>query len=367
MATHIPEYIEIPKNTEPGTTRADEQSGLTVRTSSLLLFWFVVGVAVLVTLVIFSVMWGSTQISVQVIGESFYQALFGQEGTPVSPLYRIVVDLRLPRALLSIFVGAGLGLVGVLLQTTTRNDLADPFLFGLSSGAAAGAVLVISFYGDAFGIWTLPLASFVGGSMASILVIVLVRKMAGSGPERLILAGLAVSFLFTAITNFLVFSGDQRAAHSILFWSLGGLGLARWENLPVAIVTVLVLFTYALSHHRQFDALLAGEATARTLGVNPVRLQYVTFLVAAFVTAALVSLTGIIGFIGLMVPHIARMINGPLHWGMILLSGILGAVFLLGSDLVARVILAPQELPVGIVTSSVGGLFVFIMLLRNRI
>ncbi len=329
--------------------------------------WLVLGVAVLVTLVISSVMWGSTPIPFEVVVDAFSQAIFGQESDSATPLTRIVVYLRLPRALLAIFVGAGLGLVGVLLQTTTRNDLADPFLFGLSSGAAAGAVLVISFHGDRFGIWTLPLASFAGGIIASILVIVLVRRMAGSGPERLILAGLAVSFIFTAMTNYLIFSGDQRAAHSILFWSLGGLGLARWENLPIAMVAVSVLFVYALGQHRKYDALLTGEDTARTLGVNPVRLQYTTFLVSAFGTAALVSLTGIIGFIGLMVPHIARMMNGPLHLGMMLLSGILGAVFLLGSDLVSRIILAPQELPVGIVTTSIGGLFVFIMLLRNRI
>lgn len=337
-----------------------------MRSLPLLLFWVTTGMAILAILVVMSVMWGSTKIPLDIVVGSICQVLAGEDCGITGPLFRIVVDLRLPRALLAVFVGGGLGLVGVLLQTTTRNDLADPFLFGLSSGAATGAVSVISIHGDQFGIWTLPLAAFIGGMVASVLVIILVRRMSGSGPERIVLAGLAVSFVFTALTNFLIFSGDQRAAHSILFWSLGGLGLARWENLPLVIIGFSVIFGYSLLNHRKFDALLAGDMTARTLGIDPVKLQYVTFLVAAFATAIFVSLTGIIGFIGLMVPHIARMLNGPLHAGLLLLSAIFGGIFLLGSDLIARVVLAPQELPVGIITTSIGGVFVFLLLLHQR-
>ncbi|PIE60502.1 MAG: ABC transporter permease [Desulfobulbus propionicus] len=334
--------------------------------NTILLSWLVAGVILLIILAAMSVMWGSTKIPLATVTDSLAAWISGQHQEAAGPLYRIIVDLRLPRVFLAIFVGGGLGLTGVLLQTTTHNDLADPFLFGLSSGASAGAVLVISVHGDTLGVWTLPLASFAGGMIASVLVILLVRRMARSGPEKIILAGLAISFVFTALTNYLIFSGDQRAAHSILFWSLGGLGLSRWQNLPIAGFAFVVLFCYALINHRKFDALLAGEATAKTLGVNPRRLQYSAFLVAAFSTAVFVSLSGIIGFIGLMVPHIARIIHGPLHKGLVLLSALLGGMVLLGSDLIARIILAPQELPVGIITTSAGGLFVFFLLMRQR-
>ena len=249
-------------------------------------------------------------------------------------------------------------MVGCLLQTVTRNDLADPFLFGLSSGAAAGAVLVITVTGDVLGFWTLPIAAFAGGMMASVIVLVLVAKLLKEGPARLILAGLAVSFLFMAVTNYLVFAGDQRAAHSVLFWTLGGLGLARWNLLPIAFVGFAVVFAFALKRHRQFDGLLAGDETAMTLGVDVERLRKLTFLVCAFSTAAFVSVTGVIGFVGLMVPHLARSLTGPLHANLVVLSAIFGAAILLMSDIVARTILMPQELPIGIVTTSIGALFV---------
>jgi iron complex transport system permease protein len=166
------------------------------------------------------------------------------------PIDRIVVHFRLPRAILAIAVGAGLGVVGLLLQTVTRNDLADPFLFGLSAGAAAGAVAVITRIGDAFGVLTLPIAAFVGGMCATLAVLLLIRRAGSRGPERLILAGLAVSFLFTALTNYLVFSGDQRAAHSVLFWTMGGLGLASWQNIGIGLSGAVLATGYALLQHR---------------------------------------------------------------------------------------------------------------------
>lgn len=284
-----------------------------------------------------------------------------QEGDP-HPLTRIILDLRLPRAILALMVGAGLGIVGCLLQTVTRNDLADPFLFGLSSGAAAGAVFVITVTGDVLGIWTLPIAAFTGGLLASAIVLMLVSHLRAQGPARLILAGLAVSFLFIALTNYMVFAGDQRAAHSVLFWTLGGLGLARWELLPIAFVGLLVIFIYAQVQHRKFDALLAGDDTAATLGVDVIAIRRTTFLICAFATAAFVSITGVIGFVGLMVPHLARGLVGPLHKQLVILTAILGAGLLIVSDIAARTILIPQELPIGIVTTSVGAVFVLVLL-----
>lgn len=322
-------------------------------------YWILLGLLLLVGLSLVAIAVGSVSLSVSVVMDALLKALPGTAAqTNISPMDRIVVDLRLPRALLAILAGAGLGVVGCLLQTVTRNDLADPFLFGLSSGAAAGAVVVITVTGDVLGFWTLPLAAFAGGMIASLIVLILVAKLLEEGPARLILAGLAVSFLFMAATNYLVFAGDQRAAHSVLFWTLGGLGLARWNLLPIALVGFAAVFLFALARHRQFDALLAGDETAVTLGVDVEWLRKATFLVCAFATAALVSITGVIGFVGLMVPHLARSLTGPLHANLVVLSAIFGAAILLMSDILARTLLSPQELPIGIVTTSIGALFV---------
>jgi len=320
----------------------------------------------IIALAVLSIAYGSTVIPLADVLNALAHAAGIGDLTTTLPIERIIVDLRLPRVILAICVGAGLGIVGAMLQTVTRNDLADPFLFGLSSGAAAGAVSVISIFGDRFGIWTLPMAAFSGGMLAAVIVLLLVRRVQGQGPERMILAGLAVSFLFAALTNYMVFSGDQRAAHSVLFWTLGGLGLARWENLPLAMLGLAAILVYALYNHRNLDAFLAGEHTAESLGVRVNRTRNVVFIVCAFSTAIFVSVAGVIGFIGLMIPHIARRFAGQLHAGLILTCALLGAMLILLSDLAARLLLAPQELPIGIVTSSVGAFFVVTLLLRKR-
>lgn len=327
--------------------------------------WLLPALGLLAALVVVAIAVGSTPIPASVVVEALSRSLTGAYGEAgPTPIDRIVVDLRLPRALLAVMVGAGLGVVGCLLQAVTRNDLADPFLFGLSSGAAAGAVLVITVTGDVLGIWTLPIAAFVGGMLASAIVLVLVARLRDQGPARLILAGLAVSFLFMAVTNYLVFAGDQRAAHSVLFWTLGGLGLARWDLLPIALAGAVVIFVFAQVSYRRLDALLAGDDTARTLGVNVDAMRRITFLVCAFATAAFVSITGVIGFVGLMVPHLARGFVGPMHKGLIIMSAIIGACLLLASDIAARTLLMPQELPIGIVTTALGAVFVLGLLRR---
>ncbi|EPA9114062.1 FecCD family ABC transporter permease, partial [Serratia liquefaciens] len=172
----------------------------------------------------------------------------------VPPMIKsIVLELRLPRTLLGLLAGAGLALVGALLQTTTRNDLADPFLFGLSSGASAGVVLVMTRLGDSLGAWTLPVSSFAGGMLSAAVVLVIFMTQSQKGTEKLIICGLAVSFLFGAFTNYLVFSGDQRTASSVLFWTLGGLGLARWDNVIFALIALLLLVVLIALRWRSLD------------------------------------------------------------------------------------------------------------------
>lgn len=323
------------------------------------------GAATLVALLLLSVLYGSTDVPVSEVFAALSFGL-GFSNFDPEPIHRIIFDLRVPRALFAALIGAGLGLVGVVLQTTTRNDLADPFLFGLSSGAAAGAVLVITVTGDVLGIWTLPIAAFCGGLVASSIVLLLVRSLQSSAPEKLILAGLAVSFLFAAITNYLIFSGDNRAAHSVIFWMLGGLGLARWETLPLVLSGLALIGGYAFWRARWLDALLTGDTTAASLGVPVAALRTRMFLICALATAAFVSVAGVIGFVGLMVPHLARGLAGPLHRGLLPMAGVIGAILLTASDIISRLLLAPQELPVGIVTTSIGSGFVFLLLLGTK-
>ncbi|MFY0621034.1 MAG: iron ABC transporter permease [Pelagimonas sp.] len=320
------------------------------------------GVAMLAALILLSVLYGSTSIPASDVVVAIASGL-GLSGADPSPMGRIIFDLRLPRALFSAIIGAGLGVVGVVLQTTTRNDLADPFLFGLSSGAAAGAVFVITVTGDVLGIWTLPLAAFFGGMIASAVVLLLVRRLQTSAPEKLILSGLAVSFLFSAITNYLIFSGDNRAAHTVIFWMLGGLGLSRWETLPLVLTGFALIFGFTFYRRRWLDALLAGDVTATSLGVPVHKLRVFIFMASALATAAFVSVAGVIGFVGLMVPHLARGLVGPLHTALIPAAALVGAILLTASDILSRLLLAPQELPVGIITTSLGALFVFALLL----
>ena len=320
------------------------------------------GLVGLAALGMLSVLYGSTNIPISDVATAIFSSI-GLIDSELTPMHRIIMDLRLPRSIFSIVIGAGLGIVGVVLQTTTRNDLADPFLFGLSSGAAAGAVFVITVTGDVLGTWTLPFAAFCGGIIASIIVMALVRSLQDGAPEKLILAGLAVSFLFAAVTNYLIFSGDNRAAHSVIFWMLGGLGLARWETLPLILFGLAVIFSYAFYKRRWLDALLAGDTIAISLGVPVHRLRMSMFFIAALSTATFVSVAGVIGFVGLMVPHLARGLAGPLHSKLLPISAIIGATLLTASDILSRLVLAPQELPVGIVTTSIGAVFVFVLLI----
>ena len=319
----------------------------------------VIGLGCVFLLTLIAIVVGSTPLGISKVVEVILS------GSNESPVSRIVLDLRLPRALLATIIGAGLGMVGCVLQTLTRNDLADPFLFGLSSGAAAGAVIVITVTGNILGFWTLPAAAFIGGLVSSVIVLGLFGKLARQSPSQMVLAGLAVSFLFLSLTYFLIFAGDQRAAHSVLFWTLGGLGLANWKVLPIALTGLMAIFAFAITTHRSLDALLAGDETAVTLGVNVKLYRQVAFLICAFATASFVALSGVIGFVGLMVPHLARGLVGPLHGGLLITSAVIGAVLLLLSDIAARTLMAPQELPIGALTTSIGAIFVLYLVRRT--
>lgn len=279
---------------------------------------------------------------------------------------RIVLDLRLPRIVLAILVGAGLAMVGVTLQAVTRNPLADPYLFGVSAGASVGAVLVIAHVGDVLGPLTLPLAAFAGALLSLLLVVGIAASTGSLAHDRLVLAGVAVSFVLLAVTNFLIFWGDQRAAQAVVFWMMGGLGLARWDLLLVPAAVVLVSGVILWLAASRLDALLLGDETASSLGIGVARLRLLLFALSALVTGVLVAIAGSIGFVGLMVPHVVRLLVGGRHVVVLPIAALVGALLLVGVDILARLVLAPQELPIGIITGAVGGLFFLLLMGRQR-
>lgn len=277
----------------------------------------------------------------------------------------IVWLIRAPRVLLGALVGAGLALVGSALQATTRNPLADPHLLGVSSGAALGAVLVVLYLGEFAGHLSLPLAAFVGALASTALVLAIASRHGRLESDRLLLAGVAVSFLCMALVNLLLFLGDPHAASSVLFWMLGGLGLARWELLALPAVSLALGLALLMAQARGLNALMSGEDTAASLGFEPRRVRLWVFLCASLLTGVLVALSGAIGFVGLMLPHLARRLVGAEHRRLLPTSALLGALFLVWVDVGARTLAAPQDLPIGIATAAIGGLF-FVGLLRRR-
>ncbi|MFF7077986.1 FecCD family ABC transporter permease [Streptomyces lavendulae] len=285
----------------------------------------------------------------------------------------IVWDVRMPRVLLGAVVGAGLAVTGTVLQALVRNQLADPFLLGASSGASAGAVLVIVF-GTAAGAGAVgalggagvPLAAFAGSMAALVTVYALARRGATMTTGRLILAGVAVQYVLSALTSLvLVLSASPDQMRSVLFWTLGGLGGARWSELALPAAALFVGTGVLVTLARPLDLLLAGEEGAHTLGLDTGRFRAAAFVLTSLVIGVLVASSGAIGFVGLMVPHAARMVVGAGHRALLPVAALGGAVFLTLADLLARTAAAPEEIPVGVVTALVGGPFFLWMLRRS--
>ncbi|MFD8145942.1 FecCD family ABC transporter permease [Streptomyces sp. NPDC059708] len=278
----------------------------------------------------------------------------------------IVWEVRMPRVLLGAVVGAGLAVSGAVLQALVRNALADPFLLGASSGASAGAVLVIVLGVGAGTAVGLPLAAFAGSLAALVAVYALARRGGTMTTGRLILAGVAVQYVLSALTSLvLVLSARPDQLRSVLFWTLGGLGGARWDELALPAAALLAGTALLVALARPLDLLLAGEEGARTLGLDTGRFRAAVFVLTSLVIGVLVAYSGAIGFVGLMVPHAARMVVGAGHRALLPVCALAGAVFLSLADLLARTAAAPEEIPVGVVTALAGGPFFLWMLRRS--
>ena len=274
--------------------------------------------------------------------------------------------MRLPRVLLGALAGAGLAAVGAVLQVVTRNPLADPYLFGVSAGASVGAVSVILFAGVVAGTLSLPAAAFLGALAAMLIVFAAARGRDGSvTSERLVLTGVAVAFILHAVTNALIVATADRSADAALFWMMGGFGTARWSVLPAPALLTLCGLGWLWLRAETVNTLALGDDAARSLGTDPQRLRLELFVVTALMTGALVSACGGIGFVGLVLPHIARLLVGGHLRTLLPVAALGGALLLLWVDVAARTLFAPREIPVGVATALVGGAF-FLWLMRRR-
>jgi iron complex transport system permease protein len=277
----------------------------------------------------------------------------------------IVWEVRLPRILLGAIVGASLALVGAALQSVTRNPLADPHLLGISSGAALGAIVVLLHVGMIFGLATLPIFAFAGALITTLIVVGAASLTRSTGASRLVLAGVAVSFVITSAGSLGIFLGDPRAAHTVLFWMLGGLGLAQWNQLLFPLAALLICGAWLMTRARYLNAMTLGDESATALGIPAGRFRMAVFVACAVLTGAAVAFSGIISFVGLMIPHIVRMVVGGDYRRVLPLSALVGAIFLVLADMLARMVIPPQDIPIGVITGLIGGVFFLILLRRN--
>ncbi|MBU2020757.1 MAG: iron ABC transporter permease, partial [Gammaproteobacteria bacterium] len=280
----------------------------------------------------------------------------------------IIWAVRLPRTLLAAMVGAALAIVGAALQSVTRNPLADPHLLGVSSGAALGAIIALLHTGMILGVVTVPVFAFIGALLAMFLVLAVANFSSAHSAGRLILAGVAVAFVLTALGNLFIFMGDHRSSHTVIFWMLGGLGLAQWGQLWFPLVTLLLGSSYLIYKARYLNAMTLGDESASTLGVPVERFRLIVIVVCALLTGAAVAFSGVIGFVGLMVPHIVRLLVGGDYRKVLPLSALFGALFLVAADIASRIIMPPEDMPIGILTGLVGGIaFVFLMRQKRNV
>ena len=281
-------------------------------------------------------------------------------------LETIILEIRLPRIILAGLVGAALATAGATYQGLFRNPLADPYLIGVSQGAALGAVvgflLPITWHGMGFG--AIPLLAFVG-ALLSVAVVYSLARVGGTLPTTtLILAGVALGAFLAAIISYLIITSGEEV-HGILFWLMGSFSLSRWSEIKFVLPYVVIGIAIILLYARSLNVMQLGEEQAQQLGVNVEKLKLILLIAATLITAAAVSFVGIIGFVGIIIPHAVRLIWGADHRFLLPLSVLTGAIFLILADLIARIALAPTEIPIGVITAICGAPF-FLYLLRRR-
>lgn len=301
------------------------------------------------------------------------QVLNGLFGTGDHQTELVVMDIRLPRILLGIMVGAALAISGAVMQGLFRNPLADPALVGVSSGAALAAVSVIVLGGTLLQEWTvwfqslaIPFAAFLGGILVTMIIFKFSTRNGRTDVGLMLLTGIAINAIAGSATGLLTYVASDEALRSLTFWTMGSLASATWQD--VAIVTVPTLFALAILpfHARALNSFLMGESVSHQIGFDVKQLKRVSIALTALAVGAAVSVSGLIGFVGLVAPHLVRLILGPDHRWVIPGSALMGGMLVLASDMLARTLLSPAELPIGVLMSAIGGPFFLWLLMQHR-
>lgn len=325
---------------------------------------------VLIVSFIIGVMVGSVKIEPEmivkiIINEVSHREVFVPDWN--ESMQSIVWNLRIPRVLLAMLVGIGLSLSGVLMQALTKNPLADPYILGISSGASTGAVFVImtsalSFLGE----YRIMAGAFGGAVLAILLAVKCASINNKVTATQLVLAGVAVSALFSAATNIIIYtSAESSKQKTALFWMIGSLSGATWEKVILVLFICIIGIVVMLLLASSLDVLLLGDDTAKNLGLDIRRIKIVVIILCTVMTGSIVAVSGVIGFVGLVIPHISRMLVNSTHRKLIPATVLIGGTFVIWSDIISRMVFAPEELPIGVVTSCIGAPF-FLWLLRSK-
>ena len=279
----------------------------------------------------------------------------------------IITDIRLPRLIYSVLTGIGLSLVGLLMQTVTRNALADPYVLGVSSGASTGAVFAIIMGGLPFlGQYNTPIFAALGAALSIILVLLCVGK--SNSPVKLILIGMGMTGVFSALTMMIIYGAKHEAqVRSAMFWLLGSFAGIQWSDLPLTAIIITLFMLYIYTFNQDLDVLLLGNHEAAQMGLSVKQLQLSIVVISSIVIATLVSKVGVVGFIGLIIPHLARIVGGPKHKYTLLFSALIGSIVMIWSDVLSRALYSPEEIPIGVLTSLLGApLFIWIIMSRYK-
>lgn len=284
-----------------------------------------------------------------------------------STLFDIIWGVRMPRVLLGAFAGMALAMVGVIMQATIQNPLGDPYILGLSSGASLGATfsILIGFSGvlSSFGA---PLGAFLGALMASVFVYFLAKIGGRITPFKMILAGMVISSICSSLTSLIIFlSKDNEGIRTVNFWMMGSLAGAEWSNIVLPIVISVIPLIYFFTQYRNLNLMVLGDETSITLGLNIEKHRKIYMILSSLITGVIVSVCGTIGFVGIMIPHIVRLIFGTDHKTLLPFSALVGAIFLIWADVIARCVIANMELPIGIITSVIGAPFLLWLMVKG--
>ena len=279
----------------------------------------------------------------------------------------IITDIRLPRLIYSVLTGIGLSLVGLLMQSVTRNALADPYVLGVSSGASTGAVFAIIMGGLPFlGQYNTPIFAALGAALSIIMVLLCVGK--SNSPVKLILIGMGMTGVFSALTMMIIYGAKHEAqVRSAMFWLLGSFAGIQWGDLPLTAIIITLFMLYIYMFNQDLDVLLLGNHEAAQMGLSVKQLQLSIVIISSIVIATLVSKVGVVGFIGLIIPHLARIMGGPKHRNTLLFSALIGSIVMIWSDVLSRALYSPEEIPIGVLTSLLGApLFIWIIMNRYK-